>query len=65
MILSHRFINMDISVILPTKDLEHSAASVLLALSHQTLKPAEIIIIDSSKSQKIKALAKEFSQKLL
>ncbi|MDB4850530.1 glycosyltransferase family 2 protein [Gammaproteobacteria bacterium] len=55
---------MDISVILPTKDLEHSAASVLLALSHQTLKPAEIIIIDSSKSQKIKALAKEFSQKL-
>lgn len=55
---------MDISVILPTKDLEHSVASVLLALSYQTLKPAEIIIIDSSKSQKVKALAREFGQDL-
>ena len=55
---------MDISVILPTKDLEHSAASVLSALSYQTLKPIEVIIIDSSKSNKVKALAKEISQKL-
>ena len=55
---------MDISVILPTKDLEHSVVNVLEALSNQTLKPAEIIIIDSSKDKKIQALCKEFNQKL-
>ena len=55
---------MNISVILPTKDLVLSVAKVLDALTLQTLKPKEVIIIDSSKDNQIQKLAQEFNQKL-
>jgi glycosyltransferase involved in cell wall biosynthesis len=55
---------MNISVILPTKDLVLSVAKVLDALTQQTLKPKEVIIIDSSKDSQIQKLAQEFNQKL-
>ena len=55
---------MNISVILPTKDLVLSVTKVLDALTQQTLKPKEVIIIDSSKDSQIQKLAQEFNQKL-
>ena len=55
---------MNISVILPTKDLVLSVAKVLDALTQQTLKPKEVIIIDSSKDSQIQMLAQEFNEKL-
>ena len=55
---------MDISVILPTKEFKDSVLKVLESLSNQTLKPAQVIIIDSSKNNMSAVYTKQFDQKL-
>lgn len=55
---------MNISVILPTKDLSNSVKKVLIALEEQTLKPSEVIIVDSSIDSSVKNLLVHFNKKL-
>ena len=47
---------MEISVIVPTKDLSDCVDQMLDALSKQTKLPAEVIIIDSSKDDSVEGL---------
>lgn len=51
---------MDISVIIPTLQADRFLPTLLLNLTNQTIIPSEIIIIDSSSSDKTVKIAREF-----
>ena len=49
-----------ISVVLPAHNFLNSTKNVLDALSKQSLKPCEVIVIDSSPSDDIQTLVKSY-----
>jgi len=55
---------MKISVIIPTKDIQHSVDNVLEALTMQTLQPSEVVIVDSSKDDSIEKILKKYNSQL-
>ena len=43
---------MDISVIIPTLNAEHEIEALLIALERQSIRPNEILVVDSASEDK-------------